>query len=49
MRVFFFKNRKNRALWAVRHSDKLPIKGVYSHHSALKMLEIQKVFLRFLP
>jgi hypothetical protein len=35
--------------WAVRHSDKLPKNSVYSRHSALKMLEIHKVFLRFLP
>ena len=35
--------------WAAHHSDKLPIKGVYSRHSALKMLEIHKVFLRFWP
>jgi len=41
--------KQDSSSWAVRHSDKLPIKGVYSHHSALKMLEIHKVFLRFLP
>jgi len=34
---------------AVHHSDKLPIKGVNFRHCALKMLEIHKVFLRFLP
>ena len=40
---------KKHLLWAVHHSDKLPIKGVYSRQSALKMLEIHQVFLRFLP
>ena len=35
--------------WAVHHSDKLPENSVYTRHSALKMLEIHQVFLRFLP
>ena len=35
--------------WAEHHSDKSPIKGVYSRHCALKTLEIHQVFLRFLP
>ena len=35
--------------WAVRHSDKSPLKGIYPHQSTLKMLAIHKGFLRFLP
>jgi len=31
----------------VHHSDKSPLKGVYSSHPAVKSLEIHKVFLRF--
>jgi len=35
--------------WAVRHSDKPPVKGVYPRQSSLKMLAIHQGFLRFLP
>ncbi|MBO5837607.1 MAG: hypothetical protein J6Q92_06930 [Oscillospiraceae bacterium] len=45
----FLKIRQKNAVWAVHHSDKLPIKGVYSRQSALKKLEIHQVFLCFLP
>ena len=35
--------------WAVRHGDKLPEISVYLRYSALKILKIHKVFLRFFP
>jgi len=41
---FCFIKKENPRHWAVRHSDKLPIKGVYSRHSALKMLKIHKKY-----
>ena len=45
----YTNNKKDTHLWAVRHSEKSPLKGIYSHQSALKILAIHKGFLRFLP
>ena len=43
------RNDKKQRPWAVHHSDKSPLNSVYFRSSALKILEIHPVFLRFLP
>ena len=40
---------KKSSRWAALHKAVMPEKRVYFRHSALKILEIHQVFLRFLP